>query len=315
MIKILFSVILISIFVIMPIFASIELKNECFSTGKTIKLSDLVENRGDITHLPEISFGNSPLPGRIKYIAKNYIKFKLDLSNFNANVSNNFVIPDKIKIVAPFKNLDIEEIEKNIENHISSTIKDDYDRFNINILKISNKECKLPVSEFNYQVRLNRKGHIKGKIVGFVDILIDDKIFKSINFIAEVKAWKKLFVANKKLNFNEIITKDKISSKLVNVTKLNIKNAIENEDVLLMKAAKQRILKDRIIKLSDLKAPNAVKYGSIVTVTVKKRGIVLTLKAKALQSGAIGEKIRLLNLTSKKTFFAKISNVNQATIR
>ncbi len=315
MIKKLFQITLILCFAATSLFANIELKKECSTAGDLIRLSDLVKDSNSIKMFPEITFGNAPLPGRTKLINKEYVLFKLEQSNIDIKISNNFIIPGKIKISTPYQGLNISNIENNIINHISSVIKKDYDKYSINILKISNKDYKLPVSELEYKVRLNRRGQLKGKVVGFVDILIEDKKFKTINFVADIKAWKNLLVAEKNLKFNDVITKGSVSRKLIEVTKLNINNAVTDDEHILLKAAKQRIFKDSVIKYSDLKEPNAVKYGSIIEVIVIKKGFKIKTKAKALQSGAIGEKIRLLNVKSKKTFFAKISNINEAVIR
>lgn len=297
--------------------AGIELKSECVINSKIIKLSDLVINPENNGALPDISFGNAPLPGESKYIDKNYIIFKLGIyKNNGLNFSDSFIVPEQIKIISSYKELNTGEIKEAIKEHITSLIKDEYERFKIDIIKIRNKELKLPASEeIRYKVRLNNKSELKGRVIGFIDIIVENKVYKSLNFQVNISAWKSLLLAKKNIEFNEILSAENVEKHLIEVTKLNLNNIVTDDTGIISKTVKRRIYKNEILRLNDIKEQSAVKYGEIIDVLVEKNGFSLKTKAKALENGAIGDKIRLLNLESKKSFFAKISNVNEATIR
>ena len=57
-----------------------------------------------------------------------------------------------------------------------------------------------------------------------------------------------------------------------------------------------------------------VKAFEIVTLTFDEGGITLTLQAKALSGGGVGETINAQNVTSRKTIQAVVSGPGQALV-
>lgn len=68
------------------------------------------------------------------------------------------------------------------------------------------------------------------------------------------------------------------------------------------------------IQQFDIMAPVLVTKGSTTTVTLISQNLTLTTKATALENGAKGERIRLLNPQSKITIEAEVTGLNQARV-
>lgn len=64
----------------------------------------------------------------------------------------------------------------------------------------------------------------------------------------------------------------------------------------------------------DLSRPIVVKTNDLITVTYNLDGVSLSLQGKALQGGAAGDSISVLNPQSKKTIVAVVSGPGQAVV-
>lgn len=66
------------------------------------------------------------------------------------------------------------------------------------------------------------------------------------------------------------------------------------------------------IRISDVRAPVLVKRGSIVTIVISFSGMSLSATGKAMQDGARGDTIRLVNLSTSRTVEAEVIGPDRA---
>jgi flagellar basal body P-ring formation protein FlgA len=305
-------VIIITIFIQINLIAGIiELNDEVVISGDEILLSDLIKENPMNIELPDLSLGNAPLPGRIRNLHKNQILYRLSLTDFDKDM----ILPDIISVRSDYQKVDIELAGEIIIEHIESKIKNEYDKYAIEIIRFNNRNSKVPVGKLDYSVRLNNRSELKGKIIGYLDVSINDELVSTINFVVEIKTWKKFPVLNTEIGHNEIIKDEMIQEILIDTTRTNTLNSITDKKELVSKMARRNINAGNIIMNNHLAEPYAVERREIVDVIVEQNGFKIKTSAQAMQSGAIGDRIRLLNLNSNKTFFAKISNVNEVIVR
>ena len=70
----------------------------------------------------------------------------------------------------------------------------------------------------------------------------------------------------------------------------------------------------RAIKLGEVRAPLLVTKGALVTMTVNAPGLTLTATGRALDDGAEGEFVRVLNIQSKRTVEGAVLAQNRVGI-
>jgi flagella basal body P-ring formation protein FlgA len=68
------------------------------------------------------------------------------------------------------------------------------------------------------------------------------------------------------------------------------------------------------VRQTDLQKPELVARNENVTITYEVPGIVLTMRGQALESGAQGDLISVLNVQSKRTIHATIVGPGRVTI-
>ncbi len=77
--------------------------------------------------------------------------------------------------------------------------------------------------------------------------------------------------------------------------------AASHMDAVVGMAAKRPLRIGQPVRTSDLMRPEAVRQNEAVTITYERPGIVLSIRGKALESGAEGDIINVLNVQSKRT--------------
>ncbi len=92
------------------------------------------------------------------------------------------------------------------------------------------------------------------------------------------------------------------------------KDMIVDADALVGMTARRIVLADRPVRKSDLIAPQVVERGSIVNMSLANSIMQITTQAKALQNGATGDIIRVVNTASNQTLQARVTGPNEVVV-
>ncbi len=85
-------------------------------------------------------------------------------------------------------------------------------------------------------------------------------------------------------------------------------------DALIGLAARRPLRAGATVGSNDVSAVQVVKANDLVTLLFENGGISLSLQAKALSAGALGETVSVLNVTSKKVVQAVVIGPGQAAV-
>jgi flagella basal body P-ring formation protein FlgA len=89
---------------------------------------------------------------------------------------------------------------------------------------------------------------------------------------------------------------------------------ITNVEQAVGLAARRALPAGRALRQADLQKPELVARNENVTITYEVPGIVLTMRGQALEAGAHGDLISVLNVHSKKTIHATIVGPGRVTV-
>lgn len=107
-------------------------------------------------------------------------------------------------------------------------------------------------------------------------------------------------VPQRRIEAETIIKHDDITEIAVDGKRLS-PTVIRDRRNLVGMAAKKPLEENKIINTYDVAAPLLVKRNDLVTMVVKSKVMQLTAQGRALENGAMGDVIRVLNTGSKKT--------------
>lgn len=91
-------------------------------------------------------------------------------------------------------------------------------------------------------------------------------------------------------------------------------DAPSDPDRMVGQAARRALRAGAAVAGSDVSALQVIRQGDGVTLTYDNDGVSLSLQAKALSGGAVGDTINVQNVTSKKIVQAVVSGPGQAAV-
>jgi flagellar basal body P-ring formation protein FlgA len=91
-------------------------------------------------------------------------------------------------------------------------------------------------------------------------------------------------------------------------------DSIDSLDQAIGFAARQAFQPGRILKRGDLVKPDLVKRDEPVTIIFEAPGITLTMRGKALETGAAGDLVNVLNVQSKRNIQGYVSGPARVTV-
>lgn len=98
----------------------------------------------------------------------------------------------------------------------------------------------------------------------------------------------------------EVVGKDDIQ--WIEVAQRKVRgNTLTNASAMIGKAPRRNIRAGRPLRRADFREPLLVTKGSLVTLVLRTPQLVVTVKGKALENGARGDTIRVLNTSSNRT--------------
>jgi flagella basal body P-ring formation protein FlgA len=83
---------------------------------------------------------------------------------------------------------------------------------------------------------------------------------------------------------------------------------------VLGRAARRSVRSGQALRLADVMKPELVMRGEMVTLHYEVPGITITMRGKALDSGAEGESVNVLNELSKRTIQGVVSGAGHVTM-
>ncbi|MFD2207921.1 flagellar basal body P-ring formation chaperone FlgA [Kiloniella antarctica] len=120
-------------------------------------------------------------------------------------------------------------------------------------------------------------------------------------------------VLRNRLSKGDIIGPQDIHWITIEESKLN-KNAITDLDGLIGMTPKHSIKDKIIIRTSDLDTPKAVNKNGLVTMLLNSGPLILRAQGRALESGAVGQVIRLMNTQSNTIVNGTVTGSGLVTV-
>lgn len=122
---------------------------------------------------------------------------------------------------------------------------------------------------------------------------------------AEVVRVQKAVVAKRRLQRHEIIGKDDLEIQTIRIRRKH--QLFETDpDALIGKRMRRSLKKGGVIRLDHVEDAPMIFRGDSITITLKIRGLEITTLGKAAEDGFQGERIKVVNLDSKKIVFGEV---------
>ena len=276
--------------------------------GDVIYLGQIAEVRGDdpvlVQKAKQTVISSAPLPGKSRQLNENYILLrlkqeKIDLSKVRLDV------PKEIKVTRACIEISKEDIKKAVTDYLQANMPWDRDEAKIRNIRVTDTVI-LPKGKVTYSVEPLKNTDFKGSVPLPIHFKVDGQFQKRILVTADIDVMAEVVVAVRPLRRHRKITEDDIEIRLKNLAQLP-SNIILDPDEVLGKRAKSNISPNQVLRPDLIEFPPLVKRGDVVVIVAESNGLRITaLGTVEEREGRRGERIRIENIDSKKTLYARV---------
>lgn len=140
-----------------------------------------------------------------------------------------------------------------------------------------------------------------------------DNPIKQISIKGKMHAVIHVPVLMENINHGRIIKRSDIDTLPIKEQNF-VQGMVVDEEELIGMTARRLLVAGRVIKSTEIEAPQIVSRGELVTLSLNHGLMNLATKVKALQSGAKGDLIRVVNIASNQTLQAIITGENAVSV-
>ncbi len=168
------------------------------------------------------------------------------------------------------------------------------------------EQAKVMVSHLKYDEAQN-------KFSATAEIFADGVSYAQTSLSGRYYVLDEIWVPAQNIDKGERITADKLKKIKVRRNRLKEQFLTDAEKIVGLEA-KRALKSGKLIADRDVGAVIIINKGKVVTSVYKSKGMQITAKAEALESGAFGQRIELMNVKSGKKFFAKVVDADTVEI-
>ncbi|MPY74081.1 MAG: flagellar basal body P-ring formation protein FlgA [Alphaproteobacteria bacterium] len=121
-------------------------------------------------------------------------------------------------------------------------------------------------------------------------------------------------VLTRRMRAGDIIGKDDISLQQLRADVVG-RNVLTSPDRIIGMGARHALVSGRPLNGADIREPQLVGRGSIVTMTYRTNNLVITAHGKARENGTAGEVVRVQNLSSGRTVEAIVTGPDTVAVQ
>ncbi len=147
-----------------------------------------------------------------------------------------------------------------------------------------------------------------------VEVLVDGELYMRFDPSPYLEVTLTTFKTSRDIDRGEILSGSDVAETTVDVRTLPIGELFNSLDEIVGMAARMNVQSGRILHHDLLEPPTVVERGDVVLVAIPIGGAEITLNGIALDSGAVGDEIRVRNPDSGTIITAIVTGPSRAEI-
>jgi flagella basal body P-ring formation protein FlgA len=294
---------------IVRIFEMAEVENDKIRLGDIAKIScDLPEMKHA---LHEVVIGKAPPPGRTRSIDEDYIKFRLKKSGIDITRIL-LKVPEKIEVSRSYVEADQEMIKKTLINFIYELMLGRGAEVNVREIQI-HSDLVLPKGDITYSVVPPKDTILSSPMPFSIILKVNGRAHKTIRAWVKLEILTEVVIAKRPIGRYKPITTEDIYMKKLNAVHLP-SNIVTDFREVLGKRARRNINSKTVMRTDLIEYPPLVRRGDMVMIVAETKGLKITALGEVRNSGRRGEKVRVVNVDSQKSVFARVVDANTVQI-
>lgn len=285
----------------------IQMLQQAFVDSQNVRLGQIAHITGrepaQVRKLEDLTIIPAPRPGQSRLIHPGHIEsrlrqFGMDDSMFSVSSSG------PVKVLRRATQMEAEKIRAAVQSFIKKHAPWHADQMKIGPIKF-NHDLNLPYGRTHLRVSAPRHTDWLGAVPFSVRVLVDGQMVKKVSVPARIEVWSDVVVAAKPLGRYQPIDAEDIKIEKMNLSRVPANVIVSAEEVVGLRT-NRNIAVNAVLRQDQVEMPPLIKRGDVVRVVAESPVLKVVVQGKAKQDGGKGERIRIVNLASKKTIYAKV---------
>ena len=261
--------------------------------------------------LHDLVIATAPLPGQSRTIDDQYIRLRLQQSNINL-AQIKLDMPPTISITRKSIEIDRAMIERIVTDYLNKKLTWEKDRTKIKIVNVSDS-LTLPDKPYTYKVvqPSNQTGLI-GMIPLSIIFDVEGEPSRKVWATVKISVSTDVVVVQNPIARNQMISANDLEATHMDMAEVPTGYITQIQDAI-GKRAMRPINPGEILRTDIIERPPIVKYNDMVSIVAETGCLRITTLGKAEENGRSGDRIKVMNVDSKKEIYARI--VDSKTVR
>jgi flagella basal body P-ring formation protein FlgA len=171
----------------------------------------------------------------------------------------------------------------------------------------------LPKGRVTYKVVSPQNIDFFGLIPLSISFNVNGLFQKKVLATVDIEVLTEVVVTKRPIGRYKMITEDDICLQKRDMSNLS-SNIITNSEDVLGKRAKRAINAKTVLRADLVEFPSLVRRGDIVSIIAESDSLRITALGEVKEKGRKGQRIRVVNLDSKKGIYARVLDSNTVVV-
>ncbi|MBW1709100.1 MAG: flagellar basal body P-ring formation protein FlgA [Deltaproteobacteria bacterium] len=293
----------------------VSVKSKAQVRGEKVFLKDIAVITGPDCalkkDLEQVFITNAPKPGQSRNIRKDYLTYRLRSAGLPLNLCK-WDLPRLVTVSRRSQTIKTEYIRQIFMDYLAAN--DPYLNSDWELIKLQTGTLPcLPAGRLTHKIT-PRPSANPSHLTLVIYLYVDGDEADHVRVAGQINLFRKVVAAARTIEKGQIIRADDLKIVRVNLTRFKKATLTDPKQVIGKICRRRRLHAGQPIQAKDLSNPTVVKRGDTITILVEYGTLRITTIGQAKQDGAVGEKIPVLNLDSKKIVMAKLLSPNLAQI-
>jgi flagella basal body P-ring formation protein FlgA len=210
------------------------------------------------------------------------------------------------------KAIELEEVMRILEAYFQEIYPDNSHHIEIKDIR-GYERVVLPPGLFSFRVIVSERGHLGGNITATILFLVNGQEVKRLRITARVDIYADVVAAGHYLKKHHEIKEQDLQIVNRNISLLPHDVVTEFKEVL-GKRTTLSVNGNEILRIGMVEVPPLIRKGDRVMLLVENQDFKITTLGEVREEGRRGDRVKLVNLSSKKEVYGRVLDANTVQI-
>lgn len=274
-------------------------------TGQFFTLGDIASLSGDdtgrIAGLQQIRLGRTPAPGQSIIFSAELLMIRLHTAGSDLT-GLNWQVPPQFKVTARSQLVTGERLAGLATQYLQTHL----DGSDVEFRPVGQlQDLMVPPGDVSFSIDLPYGLKYNAPTTVHISLGLDGQPYTSVRARFEIKKYEQVAVASRAIAPRELVSDDNIIFERRDIGRMPPGYFTEPNRILGL-VVKRQLSPGMVMGESVLEKPLLIERGKTVRIVALTGGIEVSTPGVALQSGSVGQSIRVKNTNSQKVITARI---------